>query len=38
MSEDGWRYLHRGLAPLAPLLARGDVTDLYVNRPGEVWI
>ncbi|MHC9418763.1 P-type DNA transfer ATPase VirB11 [Sphingomonas citri] len=38
MSEDGWRYLHRGLAPLAPLLARGDVTDLYVNRPSEVWI
>jgi type IV secretion system protein VirB11 len=38
VSDDGWRYLHRGLAPLASLLARRDVTDLYVNRPGEVWI
>jgi type IV secretion system protein VirB11 len=30
-------YLRSYLAPLAPLLARPDVTDLYVNRPGEVW-
>ena len=26
------------LAPLAHLLARDYITDIYVNRPGEVWI
>lgn len=31
-------YLHRYLAPLAEMLARADVTDIYVNRPGELWI
>ena len=31
-------YLHRYLAPLAEMLARPDVTDIYVNRPGEIWI
>ncbi|URW74908.1 P-type DNA transfer ATPase VirB11 [Sphingomonas donggukensis] len=31
-------YLRSYLAPLAPFLDRGDVTDIYVNRPGEVWI
>lgn len=31
-------YLDSFLAPLAPFMARGDVTDIYVNRPGEVWI
>ena len=31
-------YLDSLLAPLAPWLTRGDVTDLYVNRAGEVWI
>lgn len=31
-------YLHRYLAPLAAMLERPDVTDLYVNRPGELWI
>lgn len=30
-------YLHSYLAPLAGLLSRDDVTDIYVNRPGEVW-
>lgn len=30
-------YLHSYLAPLAPFLARADVTDIFVNRPGEVW-
>ncbi len=30
-------YLQSYLAPLAPFLARDDVTDIYVNRPGEVW-
>lgn len=30
-------YLAAWLEPLAPLLARGDVTDIYINRPGEIW-
>ncbi|MDO9369839.1 MAG: P-type DNA transfer ATPase VirB11 [Sphingopyxis sp.] len=30
-------YLGLYLAPLAGLLARDDLTDFYVNRPGEVW-
>lgn len=37
-AERGNVYLDSCLAPLAPFLARGDVTDLFVNRPGEVWI
>lgn len=31
-------YLDSYLAPFAPYLTRGDVTDIYVNRPGELWI
>ena len=31
-------YLDSYLAPLAPYLARSDITDLYINRPGELWI
>jgi type IV secretion system protein VirB11 len=31
-------YLSSYLAPLAPWLQRPDVTDILVNRPGEVWI
>jgi type IV secretion system protein VirB11 len=31
-------YLDAYLSPLAPWLEREDVTDLLVNRPGEVWI
>jgi type IV secretion system protein VirB11 len=31
-------YLRSYLAPLADVLARADVTDIYVNRPGEVWV
>jgi type IV secretion system protein VirB11 len=31
-------YLRTYLAPLAPWLERADVTDILVNRPGEVWI
>jgi type IV secretion system protein VirB11 len=31
-------YLRSYLAPLADMLARPDVTDIYVNRPGELWI
>jgi type IV secretion system protein VirB11 len=30
-------YFRSYLAPLAPLLDRNDVTDIYVNRPGEAW-
>ncbi len=31
-------YLEAYLAPLAPWLADPEVTDLYVNRPGELWV
>ncbi len=31
-------YLDSFLAPLAPFLANASVTDIYVNRPEEVWI
>ena len=31
-------YLDSFLAPLAAILARTDVTDIYVNRPEELWI
>src|SRR5579872_2888438 len=31
-------YLRSYLAPLAPMLERPDVTDIFVNRPGEVWV
>jgi type IV secretion system protein VirB11 len=31
-------YLRSYLAPLASMLERPDVTDIYVNRPGEVWV
>lgn len=31
-------YLDAYLAPLLPMLARPDVTDIFVNRPGELWI
>ncbi|HEX5776355.1 MAG TPA: P-type DNA transfer ATPase VirB11 [Caulobacteraceae bacterium] len=31
-------YLDAYLAPFAPWLERDDVTDLLVNRPGEVWV
>lgn len=33
----GGFYLGAWLAPLAPFLGRDDVTDIFVNRPGEVW-
>lgn len=32
------RYLDIWLGPLHPLLQRSDVTDIYVNRPGECWV
>ena len=31
-------YLDAYLAPLATWLSRPDVTDVLINRPGEVWI
>jgi type IV secretion system protein VirB11 len=35
---DAGYYLDTFLAPLAPWLSRADVTDLWINRPGEVWV
>jgi type IV secretion system protein VirB11 len=37
LSETGV-YLRTYLAPFAPLLDRSDVTDILVNRPGEIWV
>jgi type IV secretion system protein VirB11 len=34
----GGVYLSAFLDPLSPWLNRDDVTDILVNRPGEVWI
>ena len=31
-------YLEAYLTPLAPWLNRPDVTDVLINRPGEVWV
>lgn len=31
-------YLEIYLGPLLPQLTRQDVTDLYINKPGEIWI
>jgi type IV secretion system protein VirB11 len=31
-------YLDAFLQPLAEFLGRADVTDLYINRPGELWL
>jgi type IV secretion system protein VirB11 len=31
-------YLDSFLAPLAPFLDRADVTDIWINQPGEVWV
>jgi type IV secretion system protein VirB11 len=31
-------HLQSCLAPLAPYLDKPDVTDIYINRPGEIWI
>lgn len=36
--DPGRYYLDTYLAPLAPFLDAKDVTDIFVNRPGEVWI
>lgn len=34
--ESGY-YLDSFLAPLAPWLSRDDITDIWINRPGEIW-
>lgn len=34
----GGVYLSSYLAPFEPWLRRDDVTDILVNRPGEIWI
>lgn len=35
---DDWVYLRSYMAPLLPALAREDVTDIYINRPREIWL
>ena len=35
---EGQVYLHSYLAPFADILARADVTDIYVNAPEECWV
>lgn len=32
------RYLDAYIAPLLPVLDREEVTDVFVNRPGEIWV
>lgn len=31
-------YLNACLAPLSVALSRNDVTDIFINRPGEYWL
>jgi type IV secretion system protein VirB11 len=31
-------YLDHYLGPLAPFLEAEDVTDIYINRPNEIWV
>ena len=38
VATSGQVYLASYLAPLGPALARSDVTDIYINRPHEIWI
>lgn len=38
MNSAGSVYLNSYLAPFAPWLQREDVSEILVNRPGEVWI
>jgi type IV secretion system protein VirB11 len=37
-AEPGNIYLNSYLAPFAEWLDAGDVTEILVNRPGEVWV
>jgi type IV secretion system protein VirB11 len=38
MSSQPLLFLDAFLAPLAAALGRDDVTDVYINRPGELWL
>ena len=38
MTASANSYLEIYLGPLLPQLIRDDVTDIYINRPGEIWI
>ncbi len=38
LAADEWVYLRSCLAPLQGALDRDDVTDIYINRPGELWL
>lgn len=38
LAAAGQVYLRSYLAPFADILARDDVTDVYVNAPQEVWV
>lgn len=38
LSDRGQIYLQSYLVPLAEVLGRPDVTDVYINAPGEIWI
>jgi type IV secretion system protein VirB11 len=37
-AREGGIYLRSYLEPLSAMLERPDVTDIYVNRPHELWI
>ena len=37
MTPEPSSYLDLYLEPLAPYLSRADVTDIFINRPGEIW-
>lgn len=37
-SACGGIYLRSFLRPLAEILAQPEVTDIYVNQPGEIWV
>ena len=38
MTGNASSYLEIYLGPLLPQLMRAEVTDLYINHPGEIWI
>lgn len=38
MSANDLSYLQIYLGPLLTHLDRPDVTDIYINRPGEIWV
>jgi type IV secretion system protein VirB11 len=38
MTDAPGDYLSHYLTPLLPMLAQEDTTDIYINRPGEIWL